>query len=224
MSLLVVTSVAAERAAILAALPDQATSFAVGAQAAARPGGITVLLGGVGPVASAAAASAALATGDYELVIGAGIGGGFEPVGVGAIAVASTIAFADLGAETDAGFVQLSSLGFGTDHYEVAPQLAIELTDRAGGHLGTILTVATVTGTTATAHGLRGRYPHAVAEGMEGAGIAAAATLHGVPFAEVRAISNPVGPRNRDTWRIPEALAALGRALAAITVAPLEIR
>ena len=46
---------------------------------------------------------------------------------------------------------------------------------------------------------------------MEGAGVAAAAARHGVPFAEVRAISNLVGPRDRAAWRIPEALAALAR-------------
>ncbi|MEP7179809.1 MAG: hypothetical protein ABI775_12015, partial [Pseudonocardiales bacterium] len=74
------------------------------------------------------------------------------------------------------------------------------------------------------AHGLRGRFPDAVAEAMEGAGAAAAATLHGVPFAEVRAISNPVGPRDRDAWRIPEALSALGRGVAAIGSAPLDVQ
>jgi futalosine hydrolase len=30
-----------------------------------------------------------------------------------------------------------------------------------------------------------------------------------VPFAELRTISNPVGPRDRGSWKIPEALAAL---------------
>ncbi|PZS16162.1 MAG: futalosine hydrolase [Pseudonocardiales bacterium] len=224
MRVLVVTAVDAERAAILAALPGPATSCVQGPQPVAQAGGIAVLAGGVGPAAAAAAASAALASGDYGLVIAAGIGGGFEPVGVGAIAVASTITFADLGAETETGFAPSSELGFGTERYEVAPQLAIELVDRTGGRLGTILTVATITGTAATAHELRGRFPDAVAEGMEGAGVAAAATLHGVAFAELRAISNPVGPRDRDAWRIPDALAALGRALAAIACAPLEVR
>lgn len=192
MRLLVVTAVAAEREAI------------------ARDG---VLVGGVGPAASAAATATALATGDYDLVVCAGIGGGFGPLGVGDIAVASSIAFADLGAETADGFVQL---GFGTDSYDVAPRLAVELADRTGGHLGTIVTVATVTGTAGTADRLITRYPDAVAEGMEGAGVAAAATLHGVPFAEIRAISNAVGPRDRAAWRIPEALAALGRAVTAL--------
>jgi futalosine hydrolase len=51
---------------------------------------------------------------------------------------------------------------------------------------------------------------------MEGFGVASAAALAGLPFAEVRTISNLVGPRDRSAWRISAALAALtlaGRAL-----------
>jgi futalosine hydrolase len=191
MRLLVVTAVDAERDAI--DLPD-------------------VVAGGIGPAESAAATSAALAGGSYDLVISAGIAGGFAPLGIGDIAVASTIAFADLGKETPSGFEVLSSA---TAHYDVAPQLAVELADRTGGHLGTIVTVATVTGTAATAESLLARYPDIVAESMEGAGVAAAAARHGVAFAEVRAISNAVGPRDRASWRVDEALAALGPALRA---------
>jgi futalosine hydrolase len=44
---------------------------------------------------------------------------------------------------------------------------------------------------------------------MEGFGVATAATQAGIGFAELRAISNPVGPRDRDAWRIGDALAAL---------------
>jgi futalosine hydrolase len=73
--------------------------------------------------------------------------------------------------------------------------------------------VSTVTGTAATAAALRARYPDAVAEAMEGYGVASAAAIFGVPFAEVRAISNLVGPRDRASWRIPEALTALATAL-----------
>jgi futalosine hydrolase len=57
---------------------------------------------------------------------------------------------------------------------------------------------------------------------MEGAGIAAAAQLRGVAFGEIRAISNSVGPRDRDAWLILEALAALGRAVAAAVTEDLR--
>jgi futalosine hydrolase len=214
--LLVVTAVEAERAAIAALLPDRASTDGVRPPELAQSGGIDVIVGGVGPAAVAAAASAALAATPYDLVQSAGIGGGFARLAPLDIAVASSIVFADLGAETVEGFVPISTLGFGQDTYDVDPQLAIELADRSGGHLGTILTVATVTGSSVTADQLTRRYPDAVAEGMEGAGVAAAAAHHGIGFAEIRAISNSVGPRDRDAWQIPAALTALGQALASV--------
>ena len=192
MRLLFVTAVAAERDAI--GLPN-------------------MLVGGVGPAASAAATSAALARDPVDLVVSAGIGGGFGPLVPGDIAVASTIAFADLGADSPDGFVPLD---IADDSYAVEAALAVLLADRTGGHLGTIVTVSTVTGTAAGTDALLARYPDAVAEGMEGAGVAAAARVHGVAFAEIRAISNAVGPRDRASWRIGPALAALGAAVTAV--------
>src|SRR5581483_8421531 len=116
--------------------------------------------------------------------------------------------------ESPDGFLELD---VAPARYPVEPRLAVELADRTGGHLGTVLTVATVTGTRASADALIARFPDAVAEGMEGAGVAAAAAVHGAAFAEVRAISNVVGPRDRDAWEIPRALAALGAAVAEVT-------
>jgi futalosine hydrolase len=217
--LLIVTAVAAERDAIAAALASASESPTPAET-------VTLLVGGVGPVAAAATTSAELAVRPADLAICAGIGGGFAPLEPGELAVASTIVFADLGAETADGFVPVSELGlagerhdtdrYDTERYDVDPQLAIELADVTGGRLGTVLTVATVTGTAATADGLLARYPDAVAEAMEGAGVAAAAARHGTRFAELRAVSNLVGPRDRDAWRIPDALASLGGAVSAI--------
>ncbi|MFD5460548.1 phosphorylase family protein, partial [Streptomyces olivaceus] len=74
---------------------------------------------------------------------------------------------------------------------------------------GTVLTGSTVTGTAERAALLRARHPRALAEAMEGFGVAEAAAAHGVPVLELRAVSNPVGPRDRAAWRIGEALGAL---------------
>jgi futalosine hydrolase len=200
MDVLVVCAVDAERAAIAVAGTHS-----------------DVLVAGVGPAATAAATSRALAQRRYDLVLNVGIGGGFAPLEPGDVAVASSIVFADLGVEAPDGFLAASDLGLGTDRYDVAPRLSVELADRTGGHLGTVLTVARVTGTAQTAAELARRFPDAVAEGMEGAGVAAAAQLYDVPFAELRAVSNRVGPRERDSWQIPLALEALGRAVAEVT-------
>jgi futalosine hydrolase len=54
-----------------------------------------------------------------------------------------------------------------------------------------------------------------VAEAMEGYGVACAAQAAGLPFAELRTISNPIGPRDRAAWRLREAFSALTEAAAA---------
>lgn len=187
------------------------TATAAEAQALDLAGRAEVVVGGIGPVAAAVATTAAIAAGRYDLVISAGIAGGFGPLVPGDVAVASTIAFADLGIETTSGGV--SPLATAASRWDVEAALAVSLAERTGGHLGTILTVVTVTGTQARADRLLDACPDAVAEAMEGAGVAAAATACGLPFAEVRGISNAVGPRERDAWRIDDALAALGRAM-----------
>jgi futalosine hydrolase len=232
--LLVVTAVAAERDAILAALTGAAGAGELTGSPASVLGGEPVLVGGgwrvhvvaggAGPAEAAAATVDALrAVGDAELVISAGIAGGFASapsVGLGHVAVASSVAFADLGAQTAAGFESATELGFGRDRYDVDPAIAALLEARTHATVGQILTVASVTGTGARAAELRARHPDAVAEAMEGAGVAAGAARVGVPFAEVRAISNIVGPRDRAAWQIGPALDALGRAFVALTAEP----
>jgi futalosine hydrolase len=179
--------------------------------------GVDVLVGGVGPAAAAAATAYALGAADYSLVLSAGIAGGFAPLLPGDLAVASRIVFADLGAQTADGFTPVGELGFGQHEYTLFdPLLATRLSAAAGAHEGAVLTVSCVTGTAERAAELKRRHPDAIAEAMEGFGVAEAATRRGVAFGELRAISNPVGPRDRSAWKIPEALAALSRGVAAI--------
>lgn len=58
---------------------------------------------------------------------------------------------------------------------------------------------------------------------MEGVGGYPAARRAGPPFAELRAIANPVGPRDRATWRTADALPALSAAFDRLLTAPLPI-
>ncbi|WP_448330135.1 futalosine hydrolase [Streptomyces sp. DSM 41534] len=138
---------------------------------------------------------------------------------LGSVVVADAIVAADLGAETPDGFAAVTDLGFGTvEHLPPAPLVAAvaEATDAVRG---TVLTVSTVTGSAERAAELLRRHPHAVAEAMEGFGVAEAAAAQAVPALEVRTVSNAVGPRDRAAWRIGEAMAALTSAFA--TIAPL---
>ncbi|MFG2885914.1 futalosine hydrolase [Streptomyces sp. NPDC048297] len=248
MNILVATAVPAERDAVARAFPHRPTTevrlpgatvhrTATGhtghaghtgyAECAGRTGcvGYDLLAAGVGPALAAASTAtaltaAALAGTPYDLVVSAGIGGGFQPgAPLGSLVVSDAITAADLGAETADGFLPVTDLGFGTVTHTAPESLVREVSAATGALPGTILTVSTVTGTAERAAALRARHPRALAEGMEGFGVAEAATAHGVPVLEIRAVSNPVGPRDRAAWRIGDALAALTEGFGKLTPA-----
>ncbi|MEU3984635.1 futalosine hydrolase [Streptomyces sp. NPDC026672] len=232
MRLLVVTAVTAEREAAARGL-DPAASPAdhalpghvlkrTGTGSAPGPLRADLLAAGVGPAAAAAATSAALTAGalreePYDLVIAAGIGGGFAPhAPLGAVVVADRIVAADLGADSPDGFLSVDTLGFGRTTVHSPPRLAAEAARALGALHAPVLTVSTATGTAERARALADAHPGAGAEAMEGFGVAVAAAAHDVPVLEIRTVSNTVGPRDRAAWRIGEALTSLQQAFSAL--------
>lgn len=212
MRVLVVTAVPVERDAVTRAFGGASRTLRVPGAELHRAGAFDVLAGGAGPAAAAAAAAFALASSPepYGLVVSAGIGGAFTPLTpLGSLVVASGIVAADLGAETPDGFLPVTALGFGRDRFAPPPALVQEVAAAAGAAAGPVLTVSTVTGTAERAAALLAAHPGALAEAMEGFGVAEAAERAAVPVLELRAVSNAVGPRDRDAWRIGDALAAL---------------
>jgi futalosine hydrolase len=209
---LVITAVAAERDAMTGAR-FSAVPLPYGA---VSDGSVVVAAGGAGPVAAAVACARLVPLVQPELVISAGIAGGFAGrAALGEIVVASESLFADLGAATDDGFLSMSSLGF-AGGAALASSCGPSLGQRLGAACAPVLTLATMTGTDAGAAELAAAHPSAAAEAMEGYGVAWAATECGVPWAEIRAISNLIGRRDRSTWNIPAAFAALGRAISQV--------
>ncbi|MGW7096150.1 futalosine hydrolase [Streptomyces sp. NPDC054874] len=212
MRVLVVTAVPVERDAVTRAFGGTPETVALPGGELHRAGAFDVLAGGAGPAAAAAATAFALpsASAPYGLVVSAGIGGAFTPLTpLGSLVVASDIVAADLGADTPDGFLPVTALGFGRDRFTAPPTLVREVAAAAGATAGPVLTVSTVTGTAERAGALLAAHPGALAEAMEGFGVAEAAARAGVPVMELRAVSNAVGPRDRDAWRIGDALAAL---------------
>ncbi|SBV28441.1 futalosine hydrolase [Micromonospora krabiensis] len=212
--LLVVTAVPAEADAVRAGVADPT---------------VTVAPVGVGPAVAGAATARLLALAEaagrpYRAVVSAGVAGGFtDHVAVGGTVLGTASIAADLGAESPEGFIPIDDLGMppallGTGSTVTAdPELLAALrATLPTATVGPVLTVTTVTGTAASTEALRRRHPEAVAEAMEGYGVAVAAAQAGLPFAELRTISNPVGPRDRDAWRLREALAALTEAAPAL--------
>ncbi|WP_410810182.1 futalosine hydrolase [Micromonospora sp. 067-2] len=212
--LLVVTAVPAEADAVRAGLADAS---------------VTVTPVGVGPAVAGAATARLLALAEaagrpYRAVVSAGVAGGFSGrAAVGDTVLGTAAIAADLGAESPDGFIPLDDLGMppallgGGSVVPADPQLlALLRAALPAATSGPVLTVSTVTGTAASTEALRRRHPEAVAEAMEGYGVAVAAAQAGVPFAELRTISNPIGPRDRDAWRLREALTALTTAAPAL--------
>jgi futalosine hydrolase len=180
---LVVVAVAAERDAVLRGHPDA-----------------EVVAAGVGPVAAAAVTAQTLR--GHDAVFSMGIAGAFEAA-TGTLLGTAAVA-ADLGAERDGEVVVLDLI-----RTRLPADPALLERARAAvpdARVGELLTVWTVTGTADTARRLRTSYPDAVGEAMEGFGVASAAHLAGVPFLEVRTVSNAIGPRDRAGWTITEAL------------------
>jgi len=223
--ILAVTGVVAERDAVArgAAVKEVARigpyDAVIGATAAGDE--LVVVAGGVGPAASAAAAMAG-ALGAADLLLSIGIGGAYHSAQLraGDVVIATRIIAADLGAMSESRFLDIGTLGFGLAEWECEPELVERARDTLDAAtlpvvVGPVLTVSTATGTDDRADELMSRHG-AVAEAMEGAGVAHVAALVGVPVLEIRTISNPVGRRDTSTWDIPLALDTLADAARAV--------
>lgn len=200
--LLVVCATAPEADAVLAPVRAPRERFTVGPYEAESAAAVTTLVCGIGPAAAAAATGVALALGPYDAVLSAGVAGGFG-VPVGSLVVADPIVPADIGVAVD-GWQAFAA---------PVPTQAAELADALGAPRGPVLTVSTITSTATGALEAQARFPGALAEAMEGYGIACAATVFDIPVHEVRAVSNAVGRYDRGSWDIPGALATLTAAI-----------
>ncbi len=174
-----------------------------------------------------------------RLVLQFGIAGAYprSELGVGDVVVATEEIYGDTGAQTPEGW--LSTECFGIPLVKVAGRpswnrfiLDRAISGRAARRLrwrepgtgespadvvrveaGDCLTMSCVTGTQEQADDLWRRWG-ALAETMEGAAAAQVCLLYGVPLLEVRAISNLVGDRDRESWDVAGAAARAARAAA----------
>lgn len=144
-----------------------------------------------------------------------GIGGAYPFSGLlpGDIAVAKREIYADSGLILKDGLHGFDAIGiplavrgkkkfFGEFSLDAkAARMAARLT---GAKAGTFLTVAASTGTLKRSLELRNKFG-AICENMEGAAVAQACYLYGVPLVEIRGISNMVEDRAPKKWLKDEA-------------------
>jgi futalosine hydrolase len=153
-----------------------------------------VELCGFGPVAAAARAATLLAERRPERVVLVGIAGTYDSR---AAAIGTAI-------EVD----RVAIDGFEGAGFEPWPGVGATIELRASSPARTLVTVLAPSSSPAEAADRRRRHPGAIAEDMEGYGVALACAIARVPLAIVRGISNEAGDRDTRGWRIREALAA----------------
>ena len=176
---------------------------------------ISLIETGVGCVNAAHAVSLFLSRQSPGVVVVCGVGGAYPGSGleVGDVACAESEYYADLGAESPEGFLDMKALGYALVPGDPPRFNRLPLDRFPTARRLPFVTRATCTGTDATAREIAARTGGAV-ESMEGAAVVHVALLHGVPVAEVRGISNAVGDRDRKRWRVKEAAGAAQAALA----------
>ncbi|MEU6858243.1 futalosine hydrolase [Glycomyces sp. NPDC046736] len=176
---------------------------------------LDVLVCGVGPAAAAAQTARTIAQNSqmgraYDVVINAGICGAFEGrAKIGDVLIATDSVAAELGVALPWRFQPLDELGLGTNRIGCNTVLTVAVE----GVRGEILTLSSITGSDGLAANLAHRYPDAVGEAMEGFGVATAAQQAGLPFAEIRTVSNYIGNREVATWDWGSALKSLTAAV-----------
>lgn len=193
---------------------------------------VIVLPAGMGKTNAAQALTALLETREVRGVIGFGVGGSYAGSGLemGDVALASRAVYGDEGVEAPGGW--MSTEGIGIPLLErggerVYNEIALDptLVERARAALeaagiavrvGPFVTVSACSGTAARGTVLAERFGGALCEGMEGAAMAHVAALYGVPFLEVRGISNHVEDRDLSRWKLAEAAEGAQRAVRVI--------
>jgi futalosine hydrolase len=178
--------------------------------------------------------------------------GEFSPAGVGDVVIATREAYSDTGSSSPQGWLSARELEWpvalvgGIESGGVFPldgllvAAALEVVADAAARddesafaairpeqhprvlAGPCITASQVTGVTSEAEELGARW-EALAESMEGAAAAHVCALYGVPFLEVRGISNLVGDRDRARWQVRRAVAAASWATRAIVDALDEL-
>jgi futalosine hydrolase len=161
----------------------------------------------------------------------------FRGPGIGDIIVATQEAYADTGSSGPEGWLSATELGLSIANVDGAETGGVFTLDRdlvdstkgaienaewpgapPGVHAGPCVTSSRVTGLRSEADALRLRWA-ALAESMEGAAGAHICALYGIPFLEIRGISNLVGDRDRTAWRVDRAVAVAGKAALAAVAA-----
>lgn len=185
--------------------------------------GAEVVVCGVGKIAAASEAALALARRRHEVVVSAGVAGALprSDLRVGDVVVATKVRVVDEGLRTGSGFVPFDRPGmpvpgarWAVPDPEWRSRFLSVPTQGFRLRSGPVATVSECAGTDELAQERASL--GFVAEAMEGAAVAHSAAHHGVPFVELRSISNPCGNRDGAPFELERPMANLALVLAAV--------
>ena len=185
-----------------------------------------MLTTGVGMVATAAWCTRVLSAASYDLAMNFGVCGSFDPsLPPGTVVHVADDRLAELGAEDGDRFLTVHDLGLlDANEFPFQHGRLVNAEPPAGAVMRSLPVVSGIT--VSTVHGRERTIAEAVerfhpqVESMEGAAFMYACLIQGVRLAQVRAVSNVVERRNRASWRMAEAIGALGAVAAAILEQP----
>jgi futalosine hydrolase len=176
---------------------------------------IDVLITGVGMVAMASWCSRALSTQRFDVALNLGVCGSFRAAfDPGTVVHVVSDCLVELGAEDGNSFLTIQQMNLlAADEFPFTGGRLVNASPPAFAALTALrqvdgITVSTVHGHEASIARVSERFNPDV-ESMEGAAFMYACLIHGVPFAQVRAVSNIVERRNRSAWKLNEAIAEL---------------
>jgi futalosine hydrolase len=156
-----------------------------------------------------------LKSNNYDFILNLGICGSFsETLAPGSLVNVNEDCFADFGAEDETGFLKASTLGLMDPMaYPFNRGLLYNSPGKYDALLRSLpsvrgITVMRVTGSEHTAAMWRRLYQARI-ESMEGAAFFYVCRMENATFAQVRAVSNDVGKRDRSSWDIPAAMFSL---------------
>ena len=173
---------------------------------------LSLLISGVGMMATAYHLSKVITRKCPDLALLAGIAGSFDrDIPLGAVVQVCTEALGDLGAEDGYQFQDVFALQLADPDafpFRQGVLPAPEIPGMRSLRRVSSITVNTVSGTSFTAIARQKHY-YCQVENMEGAAFHYVCLKEQVPFAQIRAISNYVEARDRSRWQIPQAIDAL---------------
>ncbi len=172
---------------------------------------LSVLISGVGMVATAFAMGSYCAEKVFDLAINAGIAGSFDPaIQPGDLCRVSEDTLAEFGAEDGTDFLNADAIGLGKSLFSAASLSGFPYYDQLKKVRA--VTVNKVHGNERSIAEFVNRF-HPQIETMEGAAFFYACEKAGIPGIQIRAISNVVERRNRDNWQIELAIKNLNDTL-----------